>query len=891
MSRFGLKKTDLIIQNTKSLPWRRKNTSSKTIQSPAIKEMKKASIKKRGIDIEILVGGKDTSEVVNSNYDDSKLSLEKEAAEQDMFELLENKVLNDSFNLENSFFSRFLRQSNLEYSGESTPVVLQHCLTNNPNLMKILPNILRTEKSNETDDEMCCNEYIDCCSDTCSSVSTCCSCKTIEAPNSSIKEEKHIAKKSVTYKQPKQKIINKTEISQPPNRKLDKPETKQFCSDDIDNSDNIKTDMVEINAKLIATSELLKDRLKELEDEIDTFRKENANLSKMREDIEAEKVKFYEDKTLFEQKLNEEKILAEYYLADEKEKLIKQKQMYEKYVREIRGRLNKKDKEEVINLKKEISDLREEIRLKDAKSTSSLARLRNHIKILEKEKKDLQDEIEKLIKENRRIQHNNDMTRRISNIKYLEEINKKLSDMTSKETRSEVDLDNNAKYKTYEIQRQKKINNRILPKSKPLTRAKSVPNLKVTSRYAKYFSQRDIISDFEKKKNIGIEPANSQCFSSDYEESEADSYGQKNYDTNNDIRENKIEKLYMESFHSPSQRSYEKENSKSYKKIENCSSENPDRFFISKTNIDDNSTFGNHLMEQKNFTASNLQQSTSPSPQSLKSLESTDERYLGAYCQQSNSKTSEPNSAQGQIYKKSQDSSTSPVSILTNRSSSSHKTATVINRDYLRDTLSLSPEPTSSTSSIIKTNLKPTEIKKPDGSKELRFPNGNMKFISADGTYSKFVYYNGDIKENFYSEGRIKYFYEETKTYHTTYADGLEVLEFPDGQVEKRYKDGSTEIRLPNGSIRYFDPKNEHIREEWRFPDGTTLTVSAIGEQRITFTNGQVEVHAEDHKRREFPDGTVKLMYNDGTSETRYASGRIRIKDKHGNLIMDSSSR
>lgn len=71
---------------------------------------------------------------------------------------------------------------------------------------------------------------------------------------------------------------------------------------------------------------------------------------------------------------------------------------------------------------------------------------------------------------------------------------------------------------------------------------------------------------------------------------------------------------------------------------------------------------------------------------------------------------------------------------------------------------------------------------------------------------------------------------------------------FYSGQVEKRYKDGSSEIRLPNGSVRYFDPKNEHVREEWRFPDGAALTVSANGEQRIVFSNGQVEVHTKDHK-------------------------------------------
>lgn len=75
---------------------------------------------------------------------------------------------------------------------------------------------------------------------------------------------------------------------------------------------------------------------------------------------------------------------------------------------------------------------------------------------------------------------------------------------------------------------------------------------------------------------------------------------------------------------------------------------------------------------------------------------------------------------------------------------------------------------------------------------------------------------------------------------------------FFSGQVEKRYKDGSTEIRLPNGSIRYFDPKNKHLKEEWRFPDGTVLTIAADGEQRVVFSNGQVEVHAKDHKVRSF---------------------------------------
>ena len=44
-------------------------------------------------------------------------------------------------------------------------------------------------------------------------------------------------------------------------------------------------------------------------------------------------------------------------------------------------------------------------------------------------------------------------------------------------------------------------------------------------------------------------------------------------------------------------------------------------------------------------------------------------------------------------------------------------------------------------------------------------------------------------------------------------------------------------------------------------------------------------------QKREYPDGTVKIVYEDGRQETRYSSGRIRKKDTHGNLIFDSEMR
>ncbi|CAB3246156.1 unnamed protein product [Arctia plantaginis] len=810
------------------------------------------------------------SEVSDASCNDTMMRLrqERESAEQHMFELLENKVNNESFNLENSFFNRFLRRNNLEYSGESTPLVMHKCLSENPNLMHVLSG-LTAKKRNEnshSDAETCCSTCTDSCSDAGSSVS-CCSCKTVERTTNSTLNftEGPERKKKVSEFKNNKRQVNQKEVDNKTDANVTMKET-----------DVMKAEMAEMNAKLIATSELLKERLSELEDEIETFRKENANLAKLREEIDLDRQKFYEEKSAFEQKLNEEKVLSEYYLAEEKEKLLKQKQMYDRYVKEMRGRLNKKDKDEVINLKKEINDLKEEIRIKDAKSTSTIARLRNQIKIMEKEKKDLQDEVEKLKKLNKRIQHSNEVTRRLTNIKYLEEINKKLNNMASKDTRSEVNVDPNIKYKAYEIERQSRIR-KVEPVTRetirPLKRAKSVPNLNVTSRYAKYFSQRDTASQINQNKLLDIE----NYLESDDDKLDVDdeiaSHDSNKEDTATNDEDNYLEKMYLERFKSNSPKSNRS----------SCSSSNYDHILTDKPQLSDN---------MKDFfipkpKSNSLRKSKSPRTKSPSYNSSQNQSKSPVSITMSKSPNFESNSNNTYDWNQSQKNSKSPNSTFNH---SSLRSATVIhNSQYGNAQMAVSPEPIVSRTSLTKTTMNPTEYKKSDGSTELRFPNGNVKYISADGKHSKFMYYNGDVKENFYNEGRIKYFYAETKTYHTTHADGLEVLEFPDGQVEKRYKDGSSEIRLPNGSIRYFDPKNEHVREEWRFPDGAALTVSANGERRIVFSNGQIEVHAKDHKRREFPDGTVKLVYNDGTSETRYASGRVRIKDKHGSLIMDSA--
>ncbi|XP_039913078.1 centromere protein J isoform X3 [Hirundo rustica] len=164
------------------------------------------------------------------------------------------------------------------------------------------------------------------------------------------------------------------------------------------------------------------------------------------------------------------------------------------------------------------------------------------------------------------------------------------------------------------------------------------------------------------------------------------------------------------------------------------------------------------------------------------------------------------------------------------------------------------------------------------------FPNGTWKKVGSDGKTVTITFFNGDVKQ-IMPDQTVIYYYADAKTTHTTYSDGLEVLQFSNGQIEKHYPDGKKEITFPDQTIKnlFTDGQEESI-----FPDGTIVRVQRDGSKTIEFNNGQRELHTSQFKRREYPDGTVKTVYMNGQQETKYVSGRVRIKDKDGNIIMDT---
>lgn len=89
------------------------------------------------------------------------------------------------------------------------------------------------------------------------------------------------------------------------------------------------------------------------------------------------------------------------------------------------------------------------------------------------------------------------------------------------------------------------------------------------------------------------------------------------------------------------------------------------------------------------------------------------------------------------------------------------------------------PEKPREVASLDQSTANKKETVNEDGSKDILYANGNIKKVSPDGMLIKMLYFNKDIKETNINEGTVKYYYSETKTWHTSYLDGLEILEFP----------------------------------------------------------------------------------------------------------------
>lgn len=168
-----------------------------------------------------------------------------------------------------------------------------------------------------------------------------------------------------------------------------------------------------------------------------------------------------------------------------------------------------------------------------------------------------------------------------------------------------------------------------------------------------------------------------------------------------------------------------------------------------------------------------------------------------------------------------------------------------------------------------------------------KYDSGTIKEKSADSKTEITRYINGDVQQHL-PDGKVVYFYGSNGATSTKFSDGIEILEFPTGQKEINHLDGRKEIQFPDGlkEVTYKNGKRETF-----YPNGSRKVLQPNGDEIIYFKDGQKEIRTKEYRRRELPDGTTKTIFNDtNLTETRYSSGRIRIKDASGKIIVDRKS-
>uniref|UniRef100_A0A182N5X7 Centromere protein J C-terminal domain-containing protein n=1 Tax=Anopheles dirus TaxID=7168 RepID=A0A182N5X7_9DIPT len=551
--------------------------------------------------------------------------------------------------------------------------------------------------------------------------------------------------------------------------------------------------------EILAKRELLQERLTELEREIDNYRRETAELIQAKQDHELERLKLQQDREEQEERMNDERIKMEVYFHDERIKIETERRQA---LREAQ-KPNKKDREEIMRLNEELTDLRKQHKEREAKHSASLARFRAQLKTVEKDLQEARLELEVTKKDNRRLETENTRLKRQNNSRMLVEINRNIAKLAAGGG-TETERPDAKDSKGHSPPKSKKIaqatNSRLKHSQQAIVQPKErqvqMMRAKVTSHPPMIVGKLTMPG---RRKSL---PVREECATTtDTDDANDDNSAFAQNDSSDE------ENVFPDHEEDDDEEEVLGEHSSSAQEEPVASSYFPKNPAVRKTL----------------FNAVDLNVDMGPMPR------------------------------QGLVRKE-----TDP------------------------GTQDRTPEAAERIKSMKR------EIVNADGSRDIWYPNGNLKKISPEGLIIRMLYFNKDIKETNMSEGTTKYYYFETNTWHTTYLDGLEILEFPDGQTEHRFKDGSTEVHFPNGSIRTTNPNSADIAEEWKYPDGTTVIIRKNDDKEINLPNGQVEIHTKAHKRRIYPDGTVKFVYPDGSQESRYSNGRIRLKDKDGRLVSDT---
>ncbi|CAI9744175.1 Hypothetical predicted protein [Octopus vulgaris] len=466
-------------------------------------------------------------------------------------------------------------------------------------------------------------------------------------------------------------------------------------------------------------SQLLREKLAQLEKEITRFQKENSSLEKLRVEREESVKKLREEVAKFDLVKKDELQKLEEFKEQELKKLRNEKKLFEKYKKAVRSLPSKQDRQEIETLRSQLKDLQEEMKRKESRWNANNNRLRQRIQELEDETHQLKDEIH-----------------------FMER--KRLEWMKEKEAMNQA-------------------------KKKSIPPISHTPSLSLSTLNSSYDSQTEdeaILEHVEIVRN-GTLPSSSK-------------------NDPHSGRRRQQPGLNQHQHHSQQQQLQQASEASSNKAPRSSSEALPRR---------------------PNVT------SAAPQDLSVPSKMDFNRNHLEVEREEENKKKKKKND-------NSNKNNTKKISL---------KHPGIVKGNVLEKM----QHPDGKTEKVYQ-----------NGARELIFSNGTRKEMSADGKHIALHFFNGDIKQ-ITADQTVIYFYAESETLVTTYPDGLEVLEFPTGQIEKHFPNGTQQITFPDQTVKYL---HEDGSEESHCLDGTVIKVEANGIRTLHFPNGQREIHTDQFK-------------------------------------------
>ncbi|KFV41017.1 Centromere protein J, partial [Tyto alba] len=168
-----------------------------------------------------------------------------------------------------------------------------------------------------------------------------------------------------------------------------KPKQKAGCHSEHE----IKSNVEQEPGGNTVPSQVLRERLTELETEIERFRAENTTLTKLREEREHALANIRKEIADFQQQKAQELAEIEEYKKKEMKKLQKERKVFEKYTTEARAIPDKKERDEIQALKQQIAELQEDVKRREAKWSTTQRRLKDQIEALVNENMELKEEV------------------------------------------------------------------------------------------------------------------------------------------------------------------------------------------------------------------------------------------------------------------------------------------------------------------------------------------------------------------------------------------------------------------------------------------------------------------------------------------------------------------